>query len=338
MNKLFPLFVIIVLISSCKNVENQNTNRTIIKTSLVRSIIEENEKNFTFITQPHHKTSLSFRISGPIGHLNVYPGTYFDKGDVISEVDPRDFIIRQERAKGVYNQAKSEYERIKILFEKDNVSASTYEKTYSEYIAAKTTYETVNNELNDTKLVSPYNGYIDQVYVEQYQEIKATQPIVSFVSIDSIKIEVYVTHQIAINKDNIKSVNIKLDDIHDKIFNAKVIEISKNTTYNNLSYLLTALIPNKDHSLLPGMSGSIIFDNYNTNKILSVPQASISYRPNIGEYVWCIKNGRSHMRKVKTGNLIANDNIEILEGLEIGEEVAISGLRFLSNNLEVEIR
>ena len=73
-----------------------------------------------------------------------------------------------------YNQAKAEYERIEVLYRKNNVSASTFEKAKAEYISAKTAYETAMNELNDTRLVAPFDGYVGEVYIEEFQDVKAS--------------------------------------------------------------------------------------------------------------------------------------------------------------------
>lgn len=99
-------------------------------------------------------------MGGPIDHFEVYAGNYYHRGDIIAEIDSRDFRIRKERAEAIYHQAKAEFERIKVLYEKNNLSASAYEKARADYTSAKTAYETAVNELEDTKLIAPFDGYI----------------------------------------------------------------------------------------------------------------------------------------------------------------------------------
>ena len=36
-----------------------------------------------------------------------------------------------------------------------------------------------------------------EVYIEKFQDVKATQPIISFIDIDQLKLEIYVTQDIA---------------------------------------------------------------------------------------------------------------------------------------------
>lgn len=42
-----------------------------------------------------------------------------------------------------------------MLYEKNNLSASAYEKARADYTSAKTAFETATNELHDTQLIAP---------------------------------------------------------------------------------------------------------------------------------------------------------------------------------------
>lgn len=336
---LFSILTVAVTIS-CSNSQTSVGKQFVVKTAVAHSINEKEGKSFSFISLPNHSTELSFRVGGQVKYFDTYPGTFFKKGTLIAEIDPRDFAVKKERAAGQLYQAKAEYQRIKILYEKNNVSASTYDKSYADYVAAETSLEMAENDLKDTKLVAPYNGYISKTYIERHQDVKATQPVVSFVDIDQIRIEVYVNQEIAMKANSIKRVNVRFDALKDKVYSAKVVNISKSTTDNNLSYLLTALLPNSDASLLPGMSGEIYFNEEIINPVVVIPQIALSCRPKEGEYVWRVNSATGVVSKchVKVEKILPNGNISITGNLHSGEEVAISGLRFLSEGLNVKVQ
>lgn len=85
--------------------------------------------------------------------------------------------------------------------------------------------------------------------------MKATQSVVSFIDITQLKIEAYVTQEIAFQAKEIKEVGIRFDVRPEAVYPAKVIEVSKSTTRNNLSFLMTALLPNKQGEWPAGISG-----------------------------------------------------------------------------------
>ena len=195
--KLISILSLGLMLGACGGNSSSQEETIIVKTATASTYSNETVKEFPIITQPFRTTELSFRVSGPIDRLDVYAGNYYRRGDIIAEIDPRDYRIRRERAEAVYRQAKAEYERISALYQKNNLSASTYEKARAEYTSAKAAFDTAANELEDTRLVAPFNGYVGEVYVEKFQDVKASQPVLTFIDIDQLKIEAYVTQDIA---------------------------------------------------------------------------------------------------------------------------------------------
>lgn len=333
-----------VLLISCKEKESGNEQKMLVGVAEAAVTTHETQKEFSFIAKPFRTSELSFRVGGPIDRLEVYSGNYYKREHIIAEIDSRDFRIRKERAEAVYLQAKAEYERIQVLYEKENLSASAYEKAKAEYTSAKTVFETAVNELNDTKLLAPFNGYVGEVYVEKFQDVKATQPVLSLIDIDQLKIEIYVTQEIALNAKELQTINLTFDALPNEVYEARVVEVSKGTTRNNLSYMLTALLPNEEKRLLAGMSGKVFFgvtsENEQSPMRVSVPQNALCHRPTAGDYVWVIdtQEERANFRQVTMGELLPGGRVSIVSGLSEGEKVAVSGLRFLSDGMAVGIK
>lgn len=347
--KLISILSLGLMLGACSGNSSSQEETIIVKTATANTYSNETVKEFPIITQPFRTTELSFRVSGPIDRLDVYAGNYYRRGDIIAEIDPRDYRIRRERAEAVYRQSKAEYERISALYQKNNLSASTYEKARAEYTSAKAAFDTAINELEDTRLVAPFNGYVGEVYVEKFQDVKASQPVLTFIDIDQLKIEAYVTQDIAYRVQPRQNVLLTLDVQPDAELEAQIAEVSKGTTQNNLSYLVTALLPNKEARLLAGMSGKIRFEE-STSELsdstatgehwVCIPQTALCNRPTVGSYVWTVhpKSGIVSQRKVSVSKLLPHGNAGITAGLQPGEIVATSSLRFLSEGMKVKIQ
>ena len=347
--KLISILSLGLMLGACGGNSSSQEETIIVKTATASTYSNETVKEFPIITQPFRTTELSFRVSGPIDRLDVYAGNYYRRGDIIAEIDPRDYRIRRERAEAVYRQAKAEYERISALYQKNNLSASTYEKARAEYTSAKAAFDTAVNELEDTRLVAPFNGYVGEVYVEKFQDIKASQPVLTFIDIDQLKIEAYVTQDIAYRVQPRQNVQLTLDVQPDTELEAQIAEVSKGTTQNNLSYLVTALLPNKEARLLAGMSGKIRFEESTSElsdstatgeHLVCIPQTALCNRPTMGSYVWTVhpESRIVSQRKVSVSKLLPHGNAGITAGLQPGEIVATSSLRFLSDGMKVKIQ
>lgn len=329
----------ILLCTACGGGKELVQAPVVVKTSRVTAAAPVMSKEFPFISKPLRSSELSFRVSGPIDSFDVYAGNHYKQNSVIAAIDPRDFRLRYESADAAYRRAKADYERVEALYRKDNVSASNYEQSRASYIAAKAACDTALNELNDTQLRAPFDGYVGQVYIEKFQDVKASQPVISFVDISKLKIEVFVTQDIVFHASKLKTLSLTFDARPDEVFVADIVEYSKNTTPNNLSYLLTALLPNSGGSLPAGMSGRVFFDipNAQSEGVL-VPQTALCHRPGDGDYVWVVDSATMKVmqRRVMLGKLQADGLYTVLEGLNPDEEIAISGLRFLSDGMNVK--
>lgn len=169
----------------------------------------------------------------------------------------------------------------------------------------------------------------------------------TFIDIDQLKIEAYVTQDIAYRVQPRQNVLLTLDVQPDTELEAQIAEVSKGTTQNNLSYLVTALLPNKEARLLAGMSGKIRFeesaselsDSTATGEhLVCIPQTALCNRPTVGSYVWTVhpESGIVSQRKVSVSKLLPHGNAGITAGLQPGEIVATSSLRFLSDGMKVK--
>ena len=317
------LFSLAALLSSCATEGNDKKQDFIVKTTQAVPVLHQEEKEFSFIAQPFRTSELSFRVGGPIDRFDVYAGNRYKQGSIIAEIDPRDFRIRKERAEAIYHQAKTEFERIQKLYDKGNISASTYEKAKADYTTAKTAFDTASYELEDTRLIAPFNGYVGEVYIEKFQDVKATQPVISFIDIDQLKLEIYVTQDIAYTAQAMDTIQVRFDAQPDKVYKAQIAEISKGT------------------KLLAGMSGKAKLNHPSktpdiTNGV-AIPQTALCHRPTEGDYLWVVdaNTQQVNLRKVKKGDLLPDGYVTITEGLRPDETVATSGLRFLSDGMKI---
>ena len=202
--------------------------------------------------------------------------------------------------------------------------------------------ETATNQWKDTQLTAPFDGYVQQVYIEKYQDVRPSQAIVSLMDLSKIKVEVYIPEEIAVQLRTKKDLPIQItfDGLPGEIFTPTEIFVSQNITTNNISFLLTAIIMNPGNRLFGGMSGTVSLSLGKEAEKHStfVSQSAVYHRKEIGSFVWVVSpDQRVQQRRVKTGMLKENHLIEIKEGIKPNEKVAVTGLSFLSDNQQVTI-
>lgn len=330
---------LLLLTVSCGSRSQESPGPLYVSTARAETVGITARREFPFIAKPLRTTTLSFRVSGPVDRFEVYAGNRYRSGELIAGIDPRDFRLRREQAEADYLRARADYERVAALYERDNLPASSYETARAAWISAQTARDAAENALNDTQLRAPFDGYVGEVFIERYQEVKASQPVVTLADISSLRIEIYVTQEIAMQARDLDEVELEFDQRPGEHFRARVVECARSTTPNNLSYLLTALLPNPDGALPAGLSGQVRFDLPGAARwTVAVPRAALCHDSARGDRVWTLDSpsGRVSSRPVRTGGLLPGDRIALLEGLAAGETVVVSGQRFLDEGRIVE--
>lgn len=340
MKKLLFIIFALVLITACgtAKTDGNKTKKLTVKTFIASKETTGKEQSFTFISKPYRTSLLSFRVGGVVERFEAHVGSHYRKGDVIATIDARDFKIRAERAEALYQQAEAEFNRIDILFKNNNISASVYEKAKAELVSARTNHQTAANELSDTQLIAPFDGYVGELFIEKFQDVKATQTVITFVEIDRLKIETYVPQAIALNPSAITSATISFDGSPNENYDVTIAEISKSTTRNNISYLLTALLENKTGELLSGMSGKINIYTNGTQSI-TIPQDVVRNRPSVGNFVWIIDpvTNKVSRQVVTLGAVRDGGLVTVINGISEGDIVATTNIDFLGEGEVVEI-
>lgn len=259
---------------------------------------------FPFISSPFHESVLSFRTSGQIVRLETDPGKRIAAGQEIAALDDRDYRIELDRCQASLELADSEYRRVSRLYQTGNLSASVYEKARAERAIAEANYKACCNRMSYTRLTAPFSGYLQQVYSEPWQEVTAGTPIVSFIELDRLRIETSIPESLALILSRINPATIRTDIEFDALpgqhFSASGYEITRSTTRNNVSFLFTAILDNRENRFPGGMSGKIriTVPKPENGSACSVPPHCIFHGTGTGTFVW--KAGAASEPAVRT--------------------------------------
>lgn len=141
---------------------------------------------------------LAAKLSGYITQVNVDDGQAVKKGDVLVEIDSRDY---ENAYKQLSNQlvsidarrkdAERNYHRLQELNQKGAVSQAQYDSASAAYAEVKAQYESLSAQvaqaqlnLENTKLRAPSDGIIARKAAEVGQLASPGVPLIGFVSSD----------------------------------------------------------------------------------------------------------------------------------------------------------
>ncbi|QDK42220.1 hypothetical protein DOM21_12350 [Bacteriovorax stolpii] len=205
-------------------------------------------EHFAYVTTDNaqifgHSVMLAPKVSGYITSVNVVEGQKVAKGDVLINIDPRDYENNLKQAKGELSSvearrrdAERNYRRLVDLLSKGAVSQQQFDTASAQYNDIKAKYDAIASQvsqaelnLSNTKIVAPTDGFIAKKSVEVGQLAAPGVPLLGFVDSGErwIIANFKETEVEGIRLD--AKVEIDVDAISGKSFEGKVESISSAT-------------------------------------------------------------------------------------------------------------
>ena len=148
-------------------------------------------KQFPGKLLPVEQSKLSFEIPGKIKNLYVDVGDNVKKGQVLATLDDREAIARLNQVKASYELSKQVFERFQDLRKQGHISIQELDKAISDLTIAKSEYEFYEVKLEQTSLISPYDGVIQDRFLDSGTVINQGIPILEI--IDSNYVEAHIS-------------------------------------------------------------------------------------------------------------------------------------------------
>lgn len=287
-----------------------------------------------------HETKLAFRVGGPLKRLNDIVGSHVEKGAIIAKIDQRDFKIAVESTQSRFELAKAEFERYKNLLESESISKSVFDQIETNYKLANSSFNSAKNALVDTELKAPFSGYINHVFVNNYEEVGPGHPIVSILDLSKLEVKAWVSSKdiVHINEETTFEcvINRGADEIR---LPGKLKELGSKSSFSKQSYPITVLIDcPKDVSLKPGMTAylDVEFSVATANQVVLAPVASVFSRNN-ESYVWIFNPTTKTVssKKITASKIVDGDMIQVPEGLSENIQVVVTGIHHLFDGQQV---
>jgi RND family efflux transporter MFP subunit len=361
--------VVIVLISAAgarkkeaakhltqKKMEQSNAARP-VRFETVQAGPLEQLRSFPGIVKASEESALSLRVSGPLVEVNVTLGEPVKKGDLLMQIDPRDFedhILSLEAqlagALAVRNGAEKDYQRVAGLFKEKVVPQSDYDHAKSGFDSSEAAVKAIQAQLQmarhaleDTSLRAPYDGTASAQRVENHELVKAGQVVMQYHNIQQLEIVINVPENEAANApldtENIAAY-VTFPALAGERYEARLKEWSTTANPMTRTYAATfELEAPKGGRIMPGMTAKVSFSKAEDQTlVLTVPVSAVVSDDAGGSCLWIYDReaGCAVRRPVRVGALAGASRVVITKGLSDGERVVVDGSRLLHENLSLK--
>jgi len=286
------------------------------------------------------QVDLSFRVGGPLIELPAREGEFVAEGQLLARIDPRDYRLALDAARAQDDNAQADFDRFAALYEKDSVSKAQLDQARARRDVARASLEDAEAALDDTTLRAPFDARVGARFVENFQDVRPKEPILSLVDVSSVKIEVDMPeNRIARARRKDGKLTARFHSAPGREFDLTVLEIAAQADPRTQTYLVTLIMPQPQGvNVLPGMTAIVAYDRDEVDdETVIVPAVAVFAGPGGDPSVWIVDPADStvHLRAIDTGELTGDSEIRVVEGLESGDSIAITAVTQLQEGMEV---
>jgi RND family efflux transporter MFP subunit len=348
------LFCIAAALTACKEKTEIIEVVRPIKTITVSEKAAEQIRKFSGQVAAVDSSDLSFQVGGQVQSVEVDIGDHVKKGQMLAALDPEPYQLDVDateaelvRARDNVTQTNSEYERQKRIFEQGAGAERYVEVAEYQYKAAKSAVDyqiakldLARRNLRKTKLPSPYDGVIAWRSVQPNEEVKAGQKIFEINAKGEMEVQLAVP-ETTVDRIHIDDpATVTFPSLPGESANGRISYIGGAAVKANAFPVKVALInPNKQ--VKPGITAeaSLIIKDENRQAGYLVPLQALlpSPEPNRG-YAFVYDPQTSMVKKTPVHSRgMADKQVIIDEGLKAGDIIAVAGVSFLADGMEVKL-
>jgi len=337
-----------------------------VKMMTVTSSTEALQRKFPGTVRAAKRADLAFQVEGTLKELPVDEGQEVEEGTLIAQLDQRDFENNLRNAQGQLGKGKaalasaqSEYDRILRIQKQDPGAASesmvvkrreAVDRAKADIKSAQAAVDVAQDKLGYTTLRAPFAGVISKRYVDNFQEVRAKQAIVSLDDISSLEILVDLPEIVVASiKESDKSAGSKPEAHAEfvaapgKEYPLRVKEFATRADPTTQTYQVVLVMerPKGDVTILPGMTATVVGEpptGRDRKGFFVIPAIAVFADDQGNPNVWVVDREKMTVvrRKVTTGDLTGEASIQVTGGLESGEMIAVSGVSQLREGMKVK--
>lgn len=314
-----------------KQVDKINVNIVTVKRENINT---DYSANGTFI--PKQEMNQSSEIAGRIVSVLVKEGSRVAAGQVLATIKRDAIEVDVAQAQNNLQNAMIDNQRYENAFKTGGVTKQQVDNSRLQLKNAQAAVRAQGVKVNDTSIRAGISGTINKKMVEPGTVVSIGTAMFEIVNINSLKLSVLVDEsqigRIQLGQEVPINVNVLTEDS----FSGRITFIAPKSDAS-LNFPVEIEVQNRGN-LKAGMYATALFKTNHgaeTQNMLTVPAEAFVNGVSSGQ-LFVVQNGTAKLIKVTIGK-IYGDKVQILSGLNDGQQVITSGQINLDNGSKINI-
>jgi len=276
------------------------------------------------------KESTAYASMGEkVEKILVKVGDFVKKDQVLVTFPTDSPSARYFQAKVAFENARTAFERIDNLYKSGGISLQDRDNARARFEVSKADWDTVRQMV---QVKAPISGYVTKVHVAETDNVDRDMPLVTISNTERLKAAIWVSEDeiFDIEKDMPATATWKGNQIR-----GNVVEVDSAMNVTKKSFRALVEFQNPGNLLKAGTTAEINITTSNKPNALVVERKNI-LKDQEEYFVYIVKDGKAVKQKVVPGKQQVL-NVEILEGLNPGDELVVEGQMLVENGIKVKV-
>ncbi len=391
-----------MLMAGCgqKETTNEESLKNIIAVPAAKSTISI-EDEFAGEVKASSQAGVVSKVPGKVSKVFVDTGNYVKKGDVLFQLDSSDAAaqlnqakagveaarLNLERVKGsgysqsliqaetaaeqarlAYDNARTNYDKYKSLFDAGGVSKSELDNLETRMLTAKEQYESavdnlellkeglgpdsieaaraqlnqalaaqklIETQIRNMTVTAPISGIVSERNINEGEGVSTAAPAVVISDIDSLAAEFQIPEHLINKLKPEMKLTVTVEALNNRELEGQIEIVNPVADKRTRKYRVKVNLSDKNNQLKPGMFAKISVETEIREEVLTVPNEAVVSEKGL-QYVYTARKGVVAKNPVSIG-LTNHKMSEVTEGLAVGDMVILEGQSFLAEGEKVNV-
>jgi len=285
--------------------------------------------------EPWVELKIMSEVSGRAVNVAVEEGSHVTKGDLIAQLDSRDYENQLASEKAEYELAKLNLERNRNLHAEQLISQAQLDQAIAKVNTIEASVKNADLKVERAAIRAPISGLVNHLDVKEGLFMDDHDPVGIILDNSRVKVTVGIPEADVNEIKKLSHFDVTIEALGNRTLKGRKHFLSQSPESLAHLYKLEIEVDNRNGAILPGMFARVNIVKREVKNSFSVPLYSVISR-NDEQYIYVEKDGIAHVRMVKTG-ILEGWKIEINKGLSKGDRVIVVGHRNVDEGQKVNV-